>query len=65
MEDMRYNMIDILVWIMWTGFVAVVAYSVGHGIGFQVGFQAGYAEGWAECVTSHCEWAVSVAKTFI
>lgn len=43
-----YNLIDIVVWIMWTVFVGVVAYFIGNSIGFE----EGYAMGWNDCIDS-------------
>jgi hypothetical protein len=45
---MTDTLIDIMVWIMWTVFIAVA----GLFIGFEGGFQDGYTAGWNECISS-------------
>lgn len=47
-DNPNYNLIDVVVWIMWTVFVGVVAYFIGNFMGFQ----EGYTTGWNECINS-------------
>lgn len=47
-DNPNYNLIDIVVWIMWTAFIAGASYYVGN----YMGFQAGYVAGWNECINS-------------
>ena len=47
-DNPNYNLVDIVVWIMWTAFIAGASYYVGN----YMGFQAGYVAGWNECINS-------------
>lgn len=45
-ETMTDNLIDIVVWIMWTIFIA----AAGFFIGFDAGFQEGYIAAMDDCI---------------
>ena len=45
------NVVDIIAWLVWTIFIALVFYSIGNYIGFQHGFDAGYMKAYADVLS--------------
>jgi hypothetical protein len=46
------NVVDVIVWLMWTVFIALLFYFIGNYVGFQHGVDVGYMAAYTDYLES-------------